>query len=448
MERRRYVGNSQCDFTFLLLVRNYCVLSAFFFLSLPLLAPRRLCAQPLHEAIVVGASRGADYLPLIDGGKRVGLVCNQTSRVGQETDSVPSEHLVDYLLGQGVDLRAIFTPEHGFRGTADAGEYVQHSELVDRKIRIISLYGANKELKHRDLEGIDVVLFDLQDVGVRCYTYISTLHYVMQACAEMGKMLIVLDRPNPNGHYVDGPVLDPAYASFVGMHPVPWVHGMTIGEYAQMINGEKWLKGGVECPLTVIPCLGYTHETPYVLPIPPSPNLRSQNAVYLYPSLAWLEGTRTSVARGTDFPFEAVGSPRAKRMEFSFVPKPQPGAKKPKYMRRTCYGVDLRPWRDSSWLKAARLRLDYLVEMYNRTGRRRDFFNRFFDQLAGTTSLRMDIEAGKTPEEIRERWHDALDAFRVKRAKYLLYPDVPIREQAGDTPPLLDENPEDNRVLQ
>ncbi len=419
------------------------VLSAFFFLFIFL--PLPFCHAQDSALITVGAARWREYLPKLQG-KNVGLVCNQTSIVPTPSDSTPDTHLVDFLLSRGVCLKTIFTPEHGFRGTADAGEQVAHSELSGKNIRIFSLYGRHKRMIEDDLRGIDIVLFDLQDVGVRCYTYISTLHYVMQSCAGARKELIVLDRPNPNGHYVDGPVLDPSYQSFVGMHPVPWVHGMTVGEYARMINGEEWLAGHAQCQLTVVPCMGYTHTSAYVLPVAPSPNLKTQNAIYLYPSLALFEGTSTSVGRGTDTPFELVGSPRGSREDFAFTPMPHEGAKKPKYMRRKCYGLDLRTWRDSSWQSAGRFRLSFLLYLYRVTGKRRDFFSNFFDRLAGSPQLRLDIELGKSENEIREGWQQALDAFKSIRAKYLLYPDFSEPAEFEDiSDPAIEDNPEDNR---
>ncbi|MCB0376416.1 MAG: DUF1343 domain-containing protein, partial [Sinomicrobium sp.] len=300
-------------------------------------APKTAAVQehPSEKPVVTGAGATEAYLPLLRG-KKTGVVANQTSIIGAGT------HLVDSLLALGVTVTKVFAPEHGFRGTADAGERIQDGTDPNTGLPVISLYGNNKKPTKAQLTGLDIVVFDIQDVGARFYTYISTLDYVMEACAEAGVPVMVLDRPNPNGHYVDGPVLEPEYRSFVGMHPVPVVHGMTIGEYAKMINGEGWLADGKQCELIVIPIKNYDHNTAYSLPVKPSPNLPNDKAVNLYPSLCFFEGTNVSVGRGTDMQFQVYGSPFLPERGFRFVPEPNEGAKKPPYQGTICYGEDLR----------------------------------------------------------------------------------------------------------
>jgi uncharacterized protein YbbC (DUF1343 family) len=309
----------------------------------------------------------------------------------------------------------VFSPEHGFRGTADAGAHIESG--VDEKtgLPIVSLYGNNKKPTANQLQGIDILLFDIQDVGARFYTYISTLHYVMEAAAENSIPLVVLDRPNPNGHYVDGPILDSAYRSFVGMHPIPIVHGMTIGEYAQMINGQQWLKNGVQCQLTVITMQGYSRTMPYDLPIKPSPNLPNAQAVNLYPSLCLFEGTNVSVGRGTDLPFQHYGAPYLKN-DYFFIPKSGEGAKYPKHEGQKCYGKDL-----SQFPKLSQLDLSYLIDAYQQSADKDTFFNTFFDKLAGGSDLRLSIIGGKSEEEIRKSWADGLNVFKEQSAPYLIY---------------------------
>lgn len=351
---------------------------------------------------------------------RLAVVANQTSLVG-------NTHLVDTLLASDVVVTKIFCPEHGFRGTAEAGAHVDNSIDSKTGIPIVSLYGKNKKPTQEQLADVDYVLFDLQDVGCRFYTYISTLHYVMEACAEAGIPLAVLDRPNPNGHYVDGPVLDTAhYRSFVGMHPVPVVYGMTIGEYARMINGEKWLANGVQCDLTVILLEGYTHETRYVLPVAPSPNLQTVEAVYLYPSLCFFEGTNVSVGRGTDHPFEMYGAPGMRAGDYRFTPHAIPGvSENPPFKDVECAGFLLSEIASYGFYKLVpgELDLSYLMTAYQNCPDKTNFFlkNNFFDKLAGTAQLRKQIVEGATDEEIRASWQPGLDAFKAVRAKYLLY---------------------------
>jgi uncharacterized protein YbbC (DUF1343 family) len=350
--------------------------------------------------------------------KKIALVANHTSTIGPV-------HLADSLLAAGIDLKLLFTPEHGLRGEADAGEKVGNSIDSKTGLAIISLYGENKKPRAQQLEGIDMVVFDIQDVGARFYTYISTLHYVMEACAEQGVPVLVLDRPNPNGFYVDGPILNKNYRSFVGMHPVPVVHGMSVGEYAQMINGEKWLLNGVQCALEVIPCQGWDHLTEYRCPIPPSPNLPNQTAIYLYPSLCFFEGTLVSVGRGTEFPFQAIGYPQHPVGMLRFTPVSKTGAKKPLYEGRECRGHDLRAFGEFYFTSTGALYLDWLLGMYSISPDKAGFFNSpdFFDKLAGSDQLRKDIIAGKSIEEIRSSWKEGLEGFRDLRSKYLLYED-------------------------
>lgn len=379
-----------------------------------------LCRPLFSQSIKVGAERMDEYLPLL-AGKSVAVVANPTSCVG-------ATHLVDTLLARGVNIKSIFCPEHGFRGQAEAGASVDNETDMRTGLPILSLYGKNKKPTADRLEGIDIVIFDIQDVGARFYTYISTLHYVMEAVAENGLQLLVLDRPNPNGFYVDGPVLDLSYRSFVGMHPVPIVHGMTIGEYALMINAEGWLEGGINCNMTVITMQYYTHDSLYRLPIAPSPNLKTPNAIYLYPSLCCFEGTTVSVGRGTDMPFEVIGSPQyscTNGGEFSFVPKPIKGASQnPLHNGKQCKGMDLRG-KGQSIIASRKVDLSYLKAMYACAGGDK-FFNSFFEKLMGTAELRKQIMAGTPEEAIRASWQPQLDEFKTIRKKYLLYPDFSV----------------------
>ncbi len=372
-------------------------------------------ATKTTPAIALGASQMNQYIRLLNG-RRVALVVNQTSRIGDT-------HLVDTLLSKGIQIRTIFAPEHGFRGKADAGEKVADGKDVATGIPLISLYGKHKKPTAADLEGIDWIVFDIQDVGARFYTYISTMHNVMEACAEQGVKFMVLDRPNPNGHYVDGPILDPAFKSFVGMHPVPIVHGMTVGEYAKMINGENWLKGGIQCALTVVPTKHYTHTSAYELPVKPSPNLPNSRSIYLYPSLCLFEGTVMSVGRGTNTQFQIYGHPDYTKGDYQFTPVPMEGAKYPKHQGKTCFGKDLRNLPIAALRTNHGFNLAYLLEAYQNFEDKEQFFlkNLFFDKLAGTDQLRQQIIAGQTESEIRASWAADLDAFKEKRAKYLMY---------------------------
>ena len=371
--------------------------------------------QPIPAAQNMGR-----YLPLLQG-KQIGLVANQTSVVKNSTIETESfTHLADTLRSLGISLKKVFAPEHGFRGTADAGAHI--SSGVDQKtgLEVISLYGANKKPRVEDLADIDLMIFDIQDVGVRFYTYVSTLHYVMEACAEQNIPLIVLDRPNPNAHYIDGPLLKDDFKSFVGMHPVPVVYGMTVGEYAKMINGESWLQGQIKTDLTVISVENYTHHTPYALPIAPSPNLRSKQAIALYPSLCFFEGTPISAGRGTNRPFEIFGAPNlnVERYPFEFRPVARQGAKWAKFKDEICHGLDL-----GQITPGEHLELGWLIDTYNEAADKENFFNPFFDKLAGTDQLKKDIQAGLNKEEIYARWTKELEDFEQIRAKYLLYTD-------------------------
>lgn len=361
-----------------------------------------------------GAFRVKEYLPLLKN-KRVGMVVNQTSTIHQT-------HLVDSLLQLGVNIEMIFAPEHGFRGDHSAGEHVKSTIDAKTGIDIQSLYGNKKKPSAEIMSKVDIVVFDIQDVGVRFYTYISTMHNVMESCAENNIPFIVLDRPNPNGFYVDGPSLKTAYKSFVGMHPVPLVHGMTIGEFAGMINGEGWLSGNIKCNLTVIPCMGYDHEYLYSLPIRPSPNLPNMSSVYLYPSLGLFEGTRVSLGRGTPYPFQILGTPDNKELSDSFTPVSIPGvADKPPFENQKCFGISLNSVADSI-SRQPFIDLYWLKYFYQTSTDTAQFFNAMFNKLAGNSELKEQIKAQKSDEEIRESWQVDLQAFRTVRKKYLLYP--------------------------
>lgn len=376
------------------------------------------------QAVITGAENYQAYLPLL-AGKRIGIVTNQTGIVSHaiyqqkfpEAKSSKTHHaVVDFLREAQVNITKIYAPEHGFRGTADAGEHIKDGKDIQTGLPIISLYGNNKKPSPAQLQDIDLMLFDLQDVGARFYTYISTLHYVMEACAEASLPLIILDRPNPNGHIVDGPVLDPAHKSFVGMHPIPVLHGMTIGEYAQMINGEHWLQNGQQCKITVIPCLHYDRTTHYSLPVRPSPNLPNDASINLYASLCFFEGTQVSVGRGTDKQFQIYGAPFLNIKDYSFVPKPNLGAKDPLHNGKTCYGEDL-----SQIEPLQALDLQWLLKAYQNTSDKTNFFNNFFIKLAGTPALQKQIEAGHTQAQIKATWQPGLQKFKQTRAQYLIY---------------------------
>ncbi len=373
------------------------------------------CAQKYPPKIIPGAENSKAYIYLLKN-RKVGVVGNPSSIAKNK------EHLVDFLLANAIDIKKIFSPEHGFRGKADAGEKIADGKDAKTGIPIVSLYGKHKKPTVADLKDIDLMVFDLQDVGVRFYTYISTLHYVMEACAEQHIPLIVLDRPNPNCYFVDGAVLQPKYKSFVGMHPVPVVYGMTIGEYAQMINGEKWLKNGVQCRLKVIPIVGWNRNDNYKMPVKPSPNLPNSLAVTLYPSLCFFEGTVVSCGRGTNFPFQCFGHPKLPKGDFSFTPRSIAGASKhPKFKGVRCYGKDFRNIQETEFRNNKKLDLSFLITTYRQLKNKTPFFNSFFVKLAGNNQLQKQIEAGLTEKEIRKSWQKGLDDFKIIREKYLIY---------------------------
>lgn len=432
-----------------------------------------LAARTYSRRVVLGDERFEEYQPLLQG-KRVAVFSNQTGIVGDKVTgskladalaeyggcfprkrvdeislipftepSVPGgkieygQHIVDALIEKGVDVRAIFSPEHGFRGNADAGEHVSSS--VDEKtgVEILSLYEKDSRIPSKEkTDKFDVLVIDIQDVGLRYYTYYITMHHLMEACARDGKQVVILDRPNPNGFYVDGPVLDMKFKSGVGWLPITTVHGMTLGELALMINGEKWLENGT-CDLTVVPCLNYTHNTRYSLILPPSPNIKDMRAVYLYSSTCYFEGTVVSLGRGTQFPFETYGHPAMTGYSFSFVPRSIPGAKSPQFLDEECHGVDLRrkPLRD---IWAEKINLEYVIDAYRNLNMGDKFFgkNNFFELLAGVDWFRSMIEEGlpstvtassvtsSLAAEISARWAPDVEAFKARRAPYLLYPEI------------------------
>ena len=372
-----------------------------------------LSTATIYANIITGAEDMGRYLPMLKG-KNVALVVNQSSLIG-------GEHLVDRLLRERIHVKKIFAPEHGFRGDADAGEHLKNGRDKMTGIPIISLYGKHKKPSKKDLKGIDIIVFDIQDVGVRFYTYISTLHYVMESSAKYKIPLILLDRPNPNGARVDGEVLNYKYKSFVGMHPVPILYGMTIGEYGRMINGEGWLKKNLICDLSVIRLQNYRHDMPYSLPVKPSPNLPNELSIFLYPSLGLFEGTTFSAGRGTYKQFQLYGDPNYRKKVFSFRPIPLKGAKYPKHKNRTCYGVDL----SNRYINLrAGINLSYLIDAYQNYPKRKRFFlkNKFFDKLAGSDRLRKQIKAGISAKDIKRSWRKGLHNFKIIRAKYLIYP--------------------------
>ena len=372
----------------------------------------------IQEKIVVGANQLNLYLPLLKE-KNVGVVANQTSVIFTNNSSEAHTHLVDSLLSLGVSIKKVFAPEHGYRGKADAGEYVKDGVDIKTGLPIVSLYGSNRKPDPEALKDLDVVIFDVQDVGVRFYTFTSTLHYVMETCAALNIPVLVLDRPNPNSHYIDGPILELEHKSFVGMHPVPVTHGMTIGEYARMINGEGWLKAGVKCSLRIIPVDNYHHKKNYNLPIKPSPNLPNGKAINLYPSLCFFEGTNVSSGRGTETQFQVFGSPflNPEKFSYHFTPKPNKGAKNPKHKSIKCYGRDLR---SSEVLDS--INITWLIDAYKYSSEKEEFFNPFFTKLAGQTKLQAQIKNGLDVAEIRKSWQKGLEKFKKIRANYLLYP--------------------------
>ena len=370
------------------------------------------------KPIVVGVENTANYLSKLKG-KKVGVVSNQT---GIATIDGKTTHTVDLLLKNGINVIKIYSPEHGFRGDADAGAKVKSGVDAQTGLPIISLYGDNKKPKANQIADIDILVFDMQDVGARFYTYISTLHYVMEAAAENGKKVIVLDRPNPNGHYVDGPVLKSEFKSFVGMHNVPIVYGMTIGEYAQMINGEGWLANNAKADLEIVPLINYTHQSKYSLPVKPSPNLPNAQAINLYPSTCLFEGTNVNEGRGTDLQFQVYGSPFLKNMPYQYTPISKPGATSPKFKDEVCYGENL-----SEVPYQSQINLKWLINAY-KNNTKQPFWTMngkklWIDQLSGTDDLRKQIEAGLSESEIKTTWQKDLESFKKIRVKYLIYKD-------------------------
>lgn len=376
-----------------------------------------------EKPLLTGAEQTELYLPLLKG-KRIGMVVNPTSIIGKETS-------VDSLLKRGVNIVKIFGPEHGFRGDASAGMHV--NDAVDAKtgIKVISLYGSHSAPSKEDLADIDLMIFDIQDVGVRFYTYINTLQHVMEACAAHHKEVLILDRPNPNGFYVDGPILDPKYKSGIGLKPIPMVHGLTVGEYAQMLNGEVWLDNKLKCKIKIIKVANYTHDTPYELPVKPSPNLNTPQSILLYPSTCLFEGIYLNLGRGTQFPFTIIGGPALKgKYDFSFTPKSIKGmAETPLFQDKECYGLDLRNYDTSIFRKTKQINISWVIDLYNASPNKADFFNSKLsnqlmpiEKLVGVSGFREQIIAGKSEEEIRASWEPGLSKYKTMRKKYLLYP--------------------------
>lgn len=372
--------------------------------------------EDLKSGLRIGAELTSQYLPSL-AGKRVGVTGNQSSMIG-------TVHLVDSLISAGIEVVKVYCPEHGFRGEAEAGARVQSGTDPLTGLPVISLYGSNKKPTPADLSGIDIMIFDIQDVGARFYTYISTLHYVMEACAEQKIPVLVLDRPNPNAHYVDGPVLKPAFSSFIGMHPVALVHGMTMAEYALMINGEGWLKNGIKCDLSIVTMTNYYRSTIYKLPVDPSPNLQDMDAIYLYPSVCLLEGTIASVGRGTDYPFRLVGHPKVTTGDTTFIPRSIPGkSENPKFLGQMCHGWKLSGQSADGVPLLDSIDLTWLIRIYNETGAGKDFFTSSFNLLAGTDELKKQIIRGESEHSIRLSWQNDLEQFKAIRGKYLIYAD-------------------------
>ncbi len=362
----------------------------------------------------VGAERSEIYLPLLEG-KKVGLVVNQTSVV----DSV---HLINYLVSKGVDVKGIYAPEHGYKGNVERGKHVDGEIDAETGIPVYSLYGKNHKPSPEILKDIDVMVFDMQDVGVRFFTYIYTMTRVMEASAENGIKVVVLDRPNPIGYYVDGPMLKPGFESGIGLFPIPVIHGLTVGEFAMMVNGEHWLKDGIQCDLEVIKVENYTHETKYQLPVFSSPNLAEMKSIYLYPSICLFEGADVNEGRGTYKPFQQFGAPYYTPQDFSYVPKSIPVlALHPKFEGKTCYGYDLSGMTMNQLQEIKQLEIKYVIDFYNKCDDKENFFTSFFDKLAGTDQLRKQIIEGQSEVQIRASWQNDLDEFKLMRKNYLLY---------------------------
>ncbi len=395
----------------------------FVFSALLTLIILNACAQTSKTKILTGAAQTEKYLRLLKG-KRVGMVVNPTSIIGQQTS-------VDSLLKRGVNIVKIFGPEHGFRGNASAGIKVDDDVDTKTGIKAVSLYGKHSTPSTEDLADVDVMVFDIQDVGVRFYTYINTLQHVMEACAANNKEVMILDRPNPNGFYIDGPILDPKFKSGIGLQPIPILHGLTVGEYAQMLNGEGWLKDKLKCKITVIKNANYTHDMAYELPVKPSPNLNTQQAILLYPSTCLFEGTYLNHGRGTQFPFTMIGSPSLKgKYSFSFTPISIKGmAETPLFQDQVCYGLDLRNYDTANFRKTKMINISWLIELYNSSPNKADFFNTklsnqmgTIEKLIGVEDFRSQVIAGKSEQEIRASWEPGLSKYKQMRKKYLLYP--------------------------
>ena len=376
--------------------------------------------QTPQKPVIVGANRTAFYLPILQG-KRVAVVTNPSGRIFKGVPHLleHSTHLIDSLRSHKVNITTVFAPEHGFRGTADAGETVKDGKDSKTGLPIISLYGKNKKPTTEQLQGIDVILFDIQDVGVRFYTYIATLQYVMEAAAAQHIPVVVLDRPNPNAHYVDGPTMESEHTGFLGLQPIPLVYGMTIGEYALMITKEGWLKDGAHCDISVIPLLNWTRQTPYALPVRPSPNLPNDTSINLYPSLGLFEGTTINAGRGTEMQFQIFGSPHlpAKDYSFSYTPQPNFGSKYPKEKGNLCHGLDLQKTE-----RLSEVNLNWLIDAYHNSKKKEAFFNtKNFTAHAGTAVLQQQIEAGLSFDEIKKSWQKDIDGFKGVRERYLIY---------------------------
>lgn len=389
-------------------------------------AETTLKTKIITEKFLTGADNVSSYFALLEN-KKVGIVTNQTGLITYDSiykDGIYKEgivsktvHIVDYLVNKtDVELVKIYAPEHGFRGTAANGELITDGKDTKTGLPILSLYGNSKKPSAQQLEGIDVLIFDLQDVGARFYTYISHLHYIMEACAEQKIPLIILDRPNPNGGIVDGPILEKEHSSFIGMHTIPVLHGMTIGEYALMINGQGWLANEIQCELKIVPCENYKREMPYSLPVKPSPNLPNDQSINLYASLCFFEGTNVSIGRGTDMQFQVYGSPYLPNTGFSFKPEPNVGSSSPPNNGMNCYGEDLR-----NVEKVTQLELKWLIRAYQETLDKTKFFTSFFTKLAGNKTLQFQIQAGMPEDQIRESWVLGLEEFKIMRQKYLIY---------------------------
>lgn len=372
-----------------------------------------LLCQAQKEPVIVGAEQAEAYFPLLKN-KRIAIFSNHTGRIGEK-------HLLDILLENKFNVVAIFSPEHGFRGKADAGEHVSNSVDPETGVPILSLYdGKSQKPSQASMRKFDLLIVDIQDVGLRFYTYYISMVRLMDACAEYDRKMLLLDRPNPNGHYVDGPILDMKYQSGVGALPIPIVHGMTLGELAQMVNGEKWLPGSRVCDLTVIPCKNYTHQTLYRLPIPPSPNLPDMKSIYLYPSTCLFEGTPVSLGRGTPLPFQVYGHPAMKGYSYSFTPRSTAGAKNPPQLNKLCHGVNLSGLSDEE-IRRKGVDLSYVIDAYRNLKMGDRFFRPFFELLVGTDYVRKMIEQGKSADEIKAMWKGDVDQFKVRRKPYLLY---------------------------